>query len=151
MGGIFRILEKYKSRSGRVKFLKIMKKVFPKILLAAAALATASCAVVISDESYAMASRGETVQTYKGFNSSKEALHSATLMALQERGWTIIDSGNPIKARLKKLRQEANVSIEVKANELIVDTKGSLVDGSKAYVPVRYLNNLILTIRKAGL
>ena len=110
-----------------------MKKVFPKILLAAAALATASCAVVISDESYAMASRGETVQTYKGFNSSKEALHSATLMALQERGWTIIDSGNPIKARLKKLRQ------------------GSLVDGSKAYVPVRYLNNLILTIRKAGL
>ena len=121
-----------------------MKKVFPKILLAAAA-------VVISDESYAMASRGETVQTYKGFNSSKEALHSATLMALQERGWTIIDSGNPIKARLKKLRQEANVSIEVKANELVVDTKGSLVDGSKAYVPVRYLNNLILTIRKAGL
>lgn len=119
--------------------------------MAAAALATASCAVVISDESYAMASRGETVQTYKGFNSSKEALHSATLMALQERGWTIIDSGNPIKARLKKLRQEANVSIEVKANELVVDTKGSLVDGSKAYVPVRYLNNLILTIRKAGL
>lgn len=151
MGGIFGLSKNIKFPFGRVNFLKIMKKLLPKILLAAAALATASCAVVISDESYAMASRGETVQTYKGFNSSKEALHSATLMALQERGWTIVDSGNPIKARLKKLRQEANVSIEVKANELVVDTKGSLVDGSKAYVPVRYLNNLVLTIRKAGL
>ena len=118
------------------------------ILIASAALLAASCSTIISDESYAMATRGETVQTYSGFGCSEAVLRNATLLALQERGWVVTDTNNPIKARLSELRQEARISIQVKSGVLVVDTKGSLVDGNKAYVPLRYLNYLMASVRK---
>ena len=124
-----------------------MKKIYV-ILIASAALLAASCSTIISDESYAMATRGETVQTYSGFGCSEAVLRNATLLALQERGWVVTDTNNPIKARLSELRQEARISIQVKSGVLVVDTKGSLVDGNKAYVPLRYLNYLMASVRK---
>ena len=63
-------------------------------------------------------------------------------------GWVVTDTNNPIKARLSELRQEARISIQVKSGVLVVDTKGSLVDGNKAYVPLRYLNYLMASVRK---
>ena len=60
----------------------------------------------------------------------------------------VTDTNNPIKARLSELRQEARISIQVKSGVLVVDTKGSLVDGNKAYVPLRYLNYLMASVRK---
>lgn len=125
----------------------LMKKL-SAILIAAFALFAAACSTIISDESYAMATRGETVQTYSGFGCSESALRNATLLALAERGWIVTDSKDPIKARLSELRQEARISIKVKGDTLSVDTKGSLVDGNKAYVPLRYLNYLIASVRK---
>lgn len=124
-----------------------MRKIYA-ILIASAALLAASCSTIISDESYAMATRGETVQTFSGFGCSEAVLRNATLLALQERGWVVTDTNNPIKARLSKLRQEARISIQVKSGVLVVDTKGSLVDGNKAYVPLRYLEYLMASVRK---
>ena len=95
-----------------------------------------------------MATRGETVQSYSGFGCSESALRNATLLALAERGWIVTDTKDPIKARLSELRQEARISIKVKGDTLVVDTKGSLVDGNKAYVPLRYLNYLMSSVRK---
>ena len=73
-----------------------MKKIYA-ILIASAALLAASCSTIISDESYAMATRGETVQTYSGFGCSEAVLRNATLLALQERGWVVTDTNNPIR------------------------------------------------------
>ena len=70
------------------------------------------------------------------------------MLALAERGWIVTDTKDPIKARLSELRQEARISIKVKGDTLVVDTKGSLVDGNKAYVPLRYLNYLMSSVRK---
>ncbi len=112
------------------------------------AVVFSACATIISDESYQLAATGQTMVKYENFACSKETLKRATIYALQDRGWTISDGGNPIKARLNKLRQDARLSIQVKEGALWIETKGSLVDGTKAYVPVRYLNNLLVSIRK---
>ncbi len=125
-----------------------MKKVLSYVLLVLSALTFSACATIISDESYKLAATGQTMVKYENFECSKETLRRATVFALQDRGWSITDNGNPIKARLNKLRQDARLSIDVKEGALWIETKGSLVDGSKAYVPVRYLNNLLVTIRK---
>lgn len=95
-----------------------------------------------------MATRGDIVQTYSNFGCSEPVLRNATLLALQQCDWLITDMNNPIKAQLSKLRQEARISINIKGDKLVVDTKGSLVDGNKAYVPLRYLNYLMSSIRK---
>lgn len=118
---------RFRLRAAAILF-KLSAKSFMKkryaILIASAALSAASCSTIISDESYAMATRGETVQTYSGFGCSEAVLRNATLLALQERGWVVTDTNNPIKARLSELRQEARISIQVKSGVLVVDTKG---------------------------
>ena len=125
-----------------------MKKVFAYIISVISILTFSACAVIISDESYSMAVHGQTMMKYENFNCSQETLRNATLLALEERGWIITDKNNPIKARLTKLRQDARLAIDVRPNSLWIETKGSLVDGNKAYVPISYLNNLLLSIRK---
>ena len=125
-----------------------MKRVFTYIISVISILTFSACAVIISDESYSMAVHGQTMTKYENFNCSQETLRNATLLALEERGWIITDKNNPIKARLTKLRQDARLAIDVRPNSLWIETKGSLVDGNKAYVPISYLNNLLLSIRK---
>ena len=112
-------------------------------------LSTSACSsVVISNESYNMAIQGQTVLKYEGFNCSYETLKSATLLALEDRGWIVTNSNNPIQARITRLRVDARLSIQIKQNALWFETKGSLVDGNKAFVPIDYVNNLMLSIRK---
>ena len=125
-----------------------MKKLIIYILLAISTLSFSACSTIISDESYNMAITGQTVLKFGAFDCSTEKLRSATLIALADRGWTVTNT-NPIQARLKMLRQDARISIQINNDSsLWVDTKGSLVDGNKAYVPISYVNNLILSIRK---
>ena len=96
-----------------------------------------------------MASQGETVMEYGGFGTDKNMLRNATLLALQQRGWTVTDTNNPIQARIDEIRQHPRLSIDVQSGDkIVIDTKGSLVDGDKAYVPMRYLGYLMESIRK---
>ncbi len=126
-----------------------MKKIITLVSFSLFALLFSACSTIISDESYAKATRGETVLEYGGFSCSKEALKNAVMLSLQERGWTIVDSNNPIKAQLVEFpRQNAKISIDVQKGKLVIDTKGSLVDGNKAYVPLRYLDYLLVSVRK---
>ncbi len=106
------------------------------------------CALYVSEESYAMAGRNEYVLKYPGLEASKDSLHSKTLQALQSRGWYIENSGNPIKAKLTEVRQTAIASFSVSDNMVEVDTKGSMVDGNKPYVPKRYVDNVMASVRK---
>lgn len=126
-----------------------MKKNISLAMIAALALLFSSgCALVIDEDNYAMAARGDYTLKYTGFDASKDSLHAKTIMALQDRGWTIESSGNPIKAKIEKLRQKAVASFTVEKNAITVDTKGSMVDGNKAYVPKRYVDNVMASVRK---
>ncbi len=111
-------------------------------------LFVSGCALHVTEESYARAGRGEYVLKYPGFNASKEAMRNNIILALQSRGWVIESKDLPIKARLKKIRQEAVASFDVSGDEIVVDTKGSVVDGSRPYVPNRYVENVIVSVRK---
>lgn len=108
---------------------------------------TSGCALYVSEESYAMAGRNEYVLKYPGLDASKDSLHSKVLQALQERGWYIESDGTPIKAKLTEMRQTAIASFTVSDNRVEVDTKGSVVDGNKPYVPKRYVDNVMATVR----
>ena len=126
-----------------------MRKLISAICLAGALFCACGCSTYVSSESYAMASQGETVMEYGGFGTDKNMLRNATLLALQQRGWTVTDTNNPIQARIDEIRQHPRLSIDVQSGDkIVIDTKGSLVDGDKAYVPVRYLGYLMESIRK---
>ncbi len=125
-----------------------MKRLSDIAVLVIASLLLCACSAYVSDASYGKALRGETVQEFAGFTGGKDVLMNATLLALQKQGWTVQNTGNPIKAERSELRQHAKVSIKVEDNMLTIDTNGSLVDGNKAYVPVAYLDDLTIAIRK---
>ena len=106
------------------------------------------CAFYVSEDSYARAARNEYVMKFSAFDASKSILRSKVLRALEDRGWIVESDGDPIKAKLYEIRQTAVASFSVSDNSISVDTKGSMVDGNKPYVPVRYVNNVIASVRK---
>ncbi len=125
-----------------------MKKKISTLLAVCALMLSSGCALYVSENSYAMAARGEYVLRYPGLNASKDTLHADVLKALQDRGWCIESTGNPIKANLIDMRQSAVGSFTVENNSITVDTKGSMVDGNKPYVPKRYVDNVLASVRK---
>ena len=116
-----------------------MKNYLSIALLSCLFVLASGCALYVSEDSYAMAGRNEYVP--------KDSLHSKVLQALQRRGWYIESDGNPIKAKLTEIRQTAIASFNVSDNRVEVDTKGSMVDGNKPYVPKRYVDNVMATVR----
>lgn len=92
--------------------------------------------------------RNEHVMNFSEFEASKSSLHNKILRALEDRSWVVESNGNPIKAKLYELGQTAVASFTVSDNSVSVDTKGSMVDGNKPYVPVRYVDNVIASVRK---
>lgn len=119
------------------------------VLLAVCAMVSLSgCALYVSGDSYAMAARNEYTLKYSGLDATKEKLHSKVLQALQDRGWTIESDGYPVKAKLVQIRQSAVASFSFADNVITVDTKGSMVDGNKPYVPRRYVDNVLASVRK---
>lgn len=117
-------------------------------LLFVSTLMLSGCALYVPEEDYAMAARNEYVLKYSGLEASKDSLHSKTLQALQERRWIIEDDGNPIKAKIVGLRKTTVASFDVSQNAISVDTKGSMVDGNKPFVPKRYVDNVMASVRK---
>ncbi len=126
---------------------KSMKNYLSIALLSCLFVLASGCALYVSEDSYAMAGRNEYVLKYPGLEASKDSLHSKVLQALQRRGWYIESDGNPIKAKLTEIRQTAIASFNISDNRVEVDTKGSMVDGNKPYVPKRYVDNVMATVR----
>ncbi len=125
-----------------------MKNKIITIFVTIAIALTAGCSLYVSEDSYARAARGDFTLSYAGFEASKDSLHQKTLRALQDRGWTIESDGLPIKAKLHQLRQSACASFEISNNTISVNTKGSLVDNETPYVPKRYVDNVMASVRK---
>lgn len=125
-----------------------MRKYITLLISACAVALLGACSTYINGESYALATQGHTQMEYSGFGCDQNTLRNATLLALSQRGWTTTDTNNPIQARISGMRQDARLSIDVQNDKLVIDTKGSLVDGNKAYVPMRYLNYLIMSVRE---
>lgn len=116
-------------------------------VLLAGTFLLSGCALYVSEDSYAMAARNEYTLKYFGLEASKETLRNKTFQALQDRGWIVESDGNPIKAKLIEMRQTAVASFNISDNSIYVDTKGSMVDGNKPYVPKRYVDNVIASVR----
>ncbi len=132
-----------------INFERQHMKKYLIIALAASVLGMVSgCAVYVPNEDYTMAATGNTTLKFSGFDSSKDDLQKAMLLALQQRGWALESDGNPIKAKFLGTRQTAKVSITVEKGSISIDTKGSMVDGNKPYVPSRYIDYLMSSVRK---
>lgn len=116
--------------------------------LLVSALVLSGCALYVPEEDYAMAARNEYTLKYSGLEASKDSLHSKVLQALQERKWIVENDGNPIKAKISGMRKTTVASFDISNNAVSVDTKGSVVDGNKPFVPKRYVDNVMATVRK---
>ena len=95
------------------------------IFAAVAALAVAAfqtgCSTTTTRNSHAMAAQGNTKLTYDGFASNKTALKSAVVLALQQRKWTVVSAGDPVVAE---------------------------INHGNPYVPIRYVDMLMKTVRR---
>ena len=125
----------------------IMKSKISIILLVLTSLVLSACAFYVDEDSYAMAAQGQTSLTYSFAGADKALLQKAVVMALQERGWIVESNANPVKAKLDKGRHNAVASFAVSDNSIVVDTKGSMVDGNKPYVPKRYVDFVLKSVR----
>ena len=107
-----------------------------------------ACTTTTTDNSKSRAASGDTKIVYSGFTNDNTVLHNAVVSALQLRGWTVTDTGNPIKANINNRGQNAVLSITVSNGRLDIETKGSKLDSGDAYVPIRYVDYLHKTILK---
>lgn len=124
-----------------------MKNKLSFILFAIASLMLSACAFYIDQDSYEMAAQGKHTLTYSFAGADKALLQKATVMALQDRGWIVESDANPVKAKLDKGRHNAVASFAISDNSIVVDTSGSMVDGNKPYVPKRYVDFVMKSVR----
>ena len=124
-----------------------MKKIIVPIFIAAGFI-LAACNSHTTDRGMTLAQSGQTKLEYAGFNSDTKTLHASVVQSLHERRWTVKDSGNPIKAEIKKGGQHAIVAITVFDDKLSVETKGSRIENDGPYVPLRYIDYLVASTRK---
>ena len=124
-----------------------MKNKISIILLVLTSLVLSACAFYIDEDSYSMAAQGQYTLTYSFAGANKDALQKATVMALQDRGWIVESDANPVKAKLDRGRHNAVASFTISDNSISVDTKGSMVDGNKPYVPKRYVDFVMKSVR----
>ncbi len=105
------------------------------------------CTTTTTDNSIQMAKSGNTVLTYNAIDKSADDVKHAMLLALQGRHWTITNTNFPITAQISNRGQLAKVSITFANGSILIDTKGSNIDGEK-YVPLRYVDFLMKTAYK---
>lgn len=126
--------------------MKTIKILF-SVMLTSFLLMTASCTTTTTDNSYKMAEAGHTVLTYSALDKDANAVKRAMLMALQGRHWVITNSEYPITAHLNHRGQSAKISVSYSNGNILVETKGSTIDGKK-YVPIRYIDFLMKSAYK---
>jgi hypothetical protein len=124
-----------------------MKKIIAPIFLATG-LILAACNSHTTERGMTLAQNGQTKLEYTGFNSNTKILHASVIQSLNERRWTVSDSGNPIKAEIKHGGQHAIVAITVFDDKISIDTKGSYIETDGHYVPLRYIDYLVASTRK---
>lgn len=117
-------------------------------IFCALCLLLGACASHTTQRGVELASQGKTSLEFSGFDSDAKELHSCLLAALQERRWAVLDSGNPVKAEIHNADQHASVSIKVEDDKLVFDTKGSFLDVKGPYVPLRYIDYLMQSVRR---
>lgn len=93
-----------------------------------------------------MAAQGNTKLSYDGFMSDKATLKSAVVRSLQLRKWTVVSAGDPVVAEINHGGQNAKLSVDISDGKIVFETKGSNIDG-KPYVPIRYVDMLMKTVR----
>ena len=110
-------------------------------------LFTSACSTSTTTTGYTMAKNNQTVLTYYTMGKNSETVKDAILYALTMRKWTILNYNYPITAQLNHRGQFAKLSITYADNKIVIETKGSTIDG-EAYVPIRFVDFLIKTVYK---
>ncbi len=104
-----------------------------------------ACSTTTTNNSYTAAESGNTKVTFAAMPMKDEALHKALIRSLNDRKWTVTDSGKVVKAFIDNRGQHAVIEASINGDTVVFETKGSVIDG-KPYVPVRYLDFLKKTM-----
>ena len=110
-------------------------------------LFTSACSTTTTETSYELAKKKQTVLTYSALGKNNNEVKNAIIYGLTMRKWIILKSDYPITAELNHRGQSAKVSITHIDDKIIIETKGSNIEG-EAYVPIRFVDFLIKTIYK---
>lgn len=121
------------------------------IALAALALAgvvfTSGCSTTTRRTGEQMAQAGQTQLAFQNLSASKASVRDALLTSLTLRKWSVLSDGDPIVAQISHGGQLAKISAAVSDGGIVFETKGSNINGSP-YVPIRYVDMLMKTVRK---
>lgn len=94
-----------------------------------------------------MAQAGQTQLAFQNLGASKASVRDALLTSLTLRKWSVLSDGDPIVAQISHGGQLAKISAAVSDGGIVFETKGSNINGSP-YVPIRYVDMLMKTVRK---
>ena len=115
-------------------------------LMLASLFVQAGCSTTTRENSEAMAQKGQTTLAYQGIPGDKNDIKKAVLLSLGRRNWNIVSDGDPIVAQISNRGQNAKLSIEISDGKIVFETKGSNI-GGQPYVPIRYVDMLMKTVR----
>lgn len=125
-----------------------MKRLILKLVLASAlCLGVCACSTTTTSTGYNMAKQNQYVLRYEMGGKDAQAVKNAVVSSLRARKWNVISAEYPIKAKIDNRGQSAVVSITYENGVLLIDTKGSTIDGT-GYVPIRYVDFLMKTVNK---
>ncbi len=125
-----------------------MKRLILKFVLASVlCLGVGACSTTTTSTSYNMAKQNQYVLRYEMGGKDAQAVKNAVISSLKARKWNVVSAEFPIKAQIDNRGQSAVVSITYENGILLVDTKGSTING-KSYVPIRYVDFLMKTVNK---
>lgn len=107
---------------------------------------TSGCSTTTRRTGEQMAQAGQTQLAFKNLGASKASVRDALLTSLSLRKWNILSDGDPIVAQISHGGQLAKISATVSDGAIVFETKGSNIGGSP-YVPIRYVDMLMKTVR----
>lgn len=107
---------------------------------------TSGCSTTTRRTGEQMAQAGQTQLAFKNLGASKASVRDSLLTSLSLRKWNILSDGDPIVAQISHGGQLAKISATVSDGSIVFETKGSNIGGSP-YVPIRYVDMLMKTVR----
>ncbi len=123
-------------------------KIIYCILLSSMCFLLCNCFLIRSYTGESRAKKGDTINIYSGFSANTDDLKKALIVSLRERSWNITyNQGNTVIANKNYKNQNAKINCTIYDSKLVIDTKGSTVFG-RPYIPERYLNFLMKSVRK---
>jgi|GEM_PF-2311690 len=97
-----------------------------------------SCTTRTTDNSTMFAEEGVSKIMVTDLQASKADIHGVLMKILRERGWTILDEGNPVIVEQLNGIQHPKLKIHVYSGKVEIDSAGSLRSG-QPYVPLSYM------------